>query len=74
MLEKAEAKAIEYDISALAKQFALPPAEAHGILWNEIHQLEQGARIQDYVPILALKQVKEYLRARPANDLSYGIA
>jgi hypothetical protein len=37
MVVVAETKVIEYDIRDLAKQFALPPAEAHDILWNEIH-------------------------------------
>ncbi|MGC4097908.1 MAG: DUF3562 domain-containing protein [Nitrospira sp.] len=71
---EAEAKAIEYDISALAKQFALPPAAAHDLLWNEIHQLEQAARIRDFVPLLALKHVKEHLREMPLYDLVYGLA
>lgn len=73
MLEKAEAKAVEYDIRDLAKQFALPPAEAHDMLWNEIHQLERASRIREYVTLLALKHVKEQLRDH-TNDLVYGLA
>ncbi len=68
MVAVIETKAIEYDIRDLAKQFALPPSEAHDMLWDEIHQLERAARIQDYVPLLALKHVKEYLRHRPTQQ------
>jgi Protein of unknown function (DUF3562) len=69
-----EPKSIEHDIGALAKQFALSPAAAHALLWNEIHYLAQSARIQDFIPLLALKHVKEHLRERPFSDLSYGLA
>ncbi len=74
MSAEAESKAIEYDISALVRQFALSPAEAHDILWNEIHELERAARIRDFVPVLALKHVKEFLRSSPPSDLIYGLA
>jgi len=67
MVSQVETKAIEYDVRDLAKRFALPPAEAHDMLWDEIHHLEQAARIHDFVPVLALKHVKEYLRDRPAQ-------
>ena len=73
MLEQAEAKAVEYDIRDLAKQFALLPAQAHDLLWNEIHHLEQAARIREYVTLLALKHVKEHLR-ESSNDLIFGLA
>ena len=69
-----ETKAIDYDIRDLAKQFVLPLTEAHDILWTEIRHLEQAARIRDFVPLLALKHVKEQLRDRPPNDLTYGLA
>jgi|GEM_PF-4257210 len=69
-----EPNAIEYDIRVLAKQFALPPAAAHTLLWREIHQLEQAARIRDFIPLLALKHVMEHLREQPTFDLFYGLA
>jgi hypothetical protein len=68
MVSQVETKVIEYDVRDLAKRFAMPPSEAHDMLWNEIHQLEQAARIQDFVPVLALKHVKEHLRDRPAQQ------
>ncbi len=69
-----ELKAIEYDIAALAKQFALPHITAHSLLWNEIHQLEHTARIRDFIPLLALKHVKEHLREPSFSYLPYGFA
>lgn len=73
MLEQAGAKAVEYDIQDLVKEFALLPSEAHDMLWNEIHQLERASRIREYVTLLALKHVKEQLRDN-TNDLVYGLA
>lgn len=67
-------KTIEDDARALAKQFALLPSEAHDMLVNEIHHLEQLARIQDFVPLLALKHVKDHLRDTPNDLLTYGLA
>jgi hypothetical protein len=69
-----EPKSIEHDIAALARQFALPPASAHTLLWNEIQRLEQTARIPDFIPLLALKHVKEHLREGPLSDWFYGLA
>lgn len=68
MVSTVDTKAIEYDVSDLAKWFALTPSEAHDILWKEIHLLDQVARIPDYVPVLALKYVKEHLRDRPTQQ------
>ncbi len=69
-----EPKSIEHDIGALAKQFALSSASAHTLLWDEIQRLEQTARIHDFIPLLALKHVKEHLRGDPFPDLPYGLA
>ena len=62
MLPQLEIRGIEYDIQTLAQQFSLPIKEAHDILWGEIHHLETQARIRDFVPLLAIKEVKESLR------------
>lgn len=58
-------KGIEHDVSALATQFAISTSKAHDLLWDEIHALEQVARIRDFVLILALKHVKDHLRDQP---------
>ncbi len=67
-------KSMEYDVRMLSERFALPPAAAHSLLWNEVHQLEQGARIRNFIPLLALKHVKEHLQERPLFDSFYGLA
>lgn len=74
MVDGIAIKTIEDDARALAKQFGLLPSEAHDILLNEIHHLEQLARIRDFISLLALKHVKNHLRDRPPNDLTHGFA
>ena len=69
-----EPKTIEQDIAALTKEFALPPTTAQSLLWNEIHLLEHAARVRDFIPLLALKNVKERLRDQSFSDLPYGFA
>ena len=66
MLEAVEHRGLEPDIQKLATQFAVSPAEVHEILWGELQQLEQAARIRDFVPLLAIKHAKELLRSRMA--------
>ena len=61
---------LEHDIRALADQFALPTAEVQLILRSEIHHLECGARIRDFVRLLAVKQVKDSLGSRVRRPLS----
>ena len=70
MADELNNKNLEHDIRALANQFALPTAEVHLILWTEIHHLQREARIRDFVPILAVKHVKDSLGnrvKRPVN-------
>ena len=74
MTIQVEPKGIEYDIASLAKQFALSPSIAQSLLWNEIHLLEHAARVRDFIPLLALKHVKERLREQSLSDLPYGFA
>lgn len=69
-----EPKTLEVDIAVLAKEFALPPAVAHTLLWSEIHLLESAAHIRDFIPLLALKHVKERLREQSLSDVPYGFA
>jgi Protein of unknown function (DUF3562) len=74
MAVEVDLKSMEYDVRMLSEQFALPPAAAHSLLWNEIHQLEEGARIRDFISLLALKHVKEHLQEWPLFDSFYGLA
>ena len=63
MLHPSELRSVEHDINAIAQQFSLPVSEVHDIVWDEIHSLEQRARIRDFIPLLAAKEVKAVLRA-----------
>jgi len=49
-------------VKDLAKEFSCPLPEVEEILISETHWLEHGARIKDFIPLLAIKQVKELLR------------
>lgn len=69
-----EPKAIQYDVATLAKQFGLPPTLAQSLLQNEIQSLEHAARVRDFIPLLALKHVKERLQEQSSPDLSAGLA
>jgi hypothetical protein len=47
---------------AIAEEFSCPISEVEQILSTEAHQLEQEARVKDFVPVLAIKRVKDLLR------------
>ena len=49
-------------VKDLAEEFSCPISEVEQILNAETHQLEQGAHIKAFVPILAIKEVKTLLR------------
>jgi hypothetical protein len=46
----------------ISKEFSYPISEVEQILSTEAHQIEQGAHIKDFVPLLAIKRVKDLLR------------
>jgi hypothetical protein len=49
-------------VEHLAEEFACPIAEVEQMLHTAAHQLEQGARIKDFISVLAIKQVKGLLK------------
>jgi hypothetical protein len=49
-------------VKDLAEEFSCPISEVEKVLSTAAHQLEQGAHIKDFVPLLAIKQVKDLLR------------
>jgi Protein of unknown function (DUF3562) len=67
MPDERNMQVIEHDITAMAKQFAVAPSEVHDILCTEMHHLESAARIKNFVPLLAVKHVKDALRKRRIN-------
>lgn len=58
---------LERDIAAMAKQFALSVSEVHAILC-EVRHLERAARIRDFLPLLAMKHVKDVLRRKSTDQ------
>jgi Protein of unknown function (DUF3562) len=54
---------IEQDMKDIAEEFSLPISEVDQTLKAEMQRLEQRARIRQFVPLLAIKGVKESLRA-----------
>jgi hypothetical protein len=49
-------------VEDLAEEVSFPIPVVEQMLHTAAHQLEQGARITVFVPLLALKQVKDRLR------------
>ena len=52
-------------VKDLADQFSCPMSEVEKALGSAEHQLEQGARIKVFVPLLAIKQVKDLYQYTP---------
>ena len=46
----------------IAEEFSCPISKVEQILSAETHQHEQGAHIKDFIPVLAIKEVKDRLR------------
>jgi hypothetical protein len=49
----------------MAEAFSCPICDIEQLLSTEAHQLEQDARVKDFIPTLAIKRVKELLRLKP---------
>lgn len=62
--QRVTAQAVE-DIAA---QFSCPLSEVHEILNSQLNTLDRQARIKQFVPLLAVKQVKELLRSNRPID------
>jgi len=62
MLRQNKIQNLDREIDAMAKQFALPASEVSKIVWTEIHHLEGESRVRDFLPLLAIKHVKDELR------------
>lgn len=65
-------------VKNLAEAFSYPLSEVEKALSTAAHELEQGARIKEFIPVLAIKQVRDQLKPyqhRPPqheqHDLSY---
>ena len=49
-------------VKDLAEEFSCPTSEVEKVLSTVVQQLEQGAHIKDFIPLLANKHVKDLLR------------
>jgi len=55
-------------VESLGEEFSCPLPEVERMLSAAAHQLEQGAQIKEFIPVLAVKEVKGFLRAyRPTS-------
>jgi hypothetical protein len=65
-----DAKATAQAVKDIAAQFSRPLSEVHEILHSQLGILDRQARIKQYVPLLAIKQVKELIRSSRSSDHS----
>ena len=56
-------RSVAQTIQNLADEFSLPMAKVQQVLSSEIQRLERGARIKQFVLLLAVKRTKEVLRS-----------
>jgi hypothetical protein len=49
-------------VKNLAEAFSCPLSEVETALSTAAHELEQGARIKEFIPVLAIKQVRDQLK------------
>jgi Protein of unknown function (DUF3562) len=70
MVQQTRSQNLDHDINAIAKQFALPVSQVSEMLWDEIHHLEGTARIREFLPLLAIKHIKDVFRRRPIASAS----
>jgi len=64
--DQRESKRMALAIEDIAVQFSRPASEVKEILKIHLYRPDQQARIKQYVSLLAIKQLKEVLRAKPA--------
>ncbi len=57
---------------SLGAEFSWPISEVERMLSAAAHQLEQGAQVKEFIPVLAVKQVKDLLRTSRRTPSRYG--
>lgn len=55
---------VAQSVNEIAEAFSLPRADVQDMLTGEMNQLEQKAKIQQYILILSVKTVKDFWAAR----------
>jgi hypothetical protein len=59
-------------VESLGQEFACPLSEVEWMLSAAAQELEQGAQIKEFIPVLAVKQVKDLLRKSRQTPSRYG--
>lgn len=59
-------------VESLGEEFSRPISEVERMLSAAAHQLEQGAQVKEFIPVLAVKQVKDLLRKSRHTPSRYG--
>jgi hypothetical protein len=59
-------------VEDLADEFSCPIFEVEQMMNIAAHQLEQGAQVKEFIPVLAVKQVKDLLRKSRRTPSRYG--
>jgi len=57
-----------YAIEVLAAEVRLPPERVAEVYAAELERLMVGARIEDYLPVLTSRRVKQILRGQAAGQ------
>ena len=59
-------------VESLSEEFSWPISEVEQMLSAAAHQLEEGAQVKEFIPVLAVKQVKDLLRKSRHTPSRYG--
>ena len=59
-------------VESLGEEFSCPLSEVERMLSAAAQELDQGAQIKEFIPVLAVKQVKELLRKFRHTPSRYG--
>jgi hypothetical protein len=59
-------------VESLGEEFSCPYSEVERMLSAAAHQLEQGAQVKEFIPVLAVRQVKDLLRKSRHTPSRYG--
>ena len=59
-------------VESLGEEFSCPVPEVEQMLSAAARQLEQEAQVKDFIPVLAVKQVKDLLRKSRRTPSRYG--
>ena len=59
-------------VESLGVEFSCPLSEVERMLSAAAQELDQGAQIKEFIPVLAVKQVKDLLRKSRHTPSRYG--